>query len=414
MKYTDNPNKFYDDENNIKNKFDSIEKIIEEVNKIKFNCCILNDLSIKYTKELQNEFKNITNNIINSSNKINDINTLLQNNQLKNLIDVDINVNYRNDYKNTLNIQDYNIDKIEFDINDCNNNIILCQIAFYIFDNNVDIKKIKINKESLIKFINLVSTYYHDNYFHNFKHAIMVMQFVHLFINKIDIKNKINENIIFAILISALVHDVDHPGHTNSFEINSKSYYAQKYNNISVLENHHCSIAFYLIHSKEIKLFENLNKNDFIIITNIIRSCIIGTDMKLHTYLIEELENKFYSNFDFSNIQDIIFFCKVIIHVADLSNQLRPFNISFNASCNLLKEYLQQIEKEKQLKLPIQDYMKLDDDIKFYSSEHYFGLKIVMPLWNLIIGLYPELKEYYLILEKNISLWKEMIEKVYN
>jgi len=52
---------------------------------------------------------------------------------------------------------------------------------------------------------------------------------------------------VAALLISALAHDVDHPGNNNDFEINTNSELAIKYNNKSVLENHHCCVLFSLL-----------------------------------------------------------------------------------------------------------------------------------------------------------------------
>lgn len=46
------------------------------------------------------------------------------------------------------------------------------------------------------------------------------------------------------MLISALTHDVDHPGNNNDFEIKTGSELALRYNNKSVLENYHCYVLF--------------------------------------------------------------------------------------------------------------------------------------------------------------------------
>ena len=49
---------------------------------------------------------------------------------------------------------------------------------------------------------------------------------------------------MFAALVAAAVHDVDHPGVTNQFLIETGDDLALLYNDNSVLENHHLAVAF--------------------------------------------------------------------------------------------------------------------------------------------------------------------------
>lgn len=421
----------------------SIDTIINELNNIKQHCKILNYFSNNLKEITKNDFIENMNSINESIKIINEIEFSLEINKLKKIIktesgsDIEITDNdfdnsynqnkCKNQYKNqniktkdsheeTNQLQkiisdDYFIDNIEFNADLLNDKKILCQTAYNIFTKNINLEKIKINSNSLKKFIYKVSKHYYSNYYHNFKHVIMVLQFVHLIFKKINIKDKLGELEIFAIMISCLVHDIDHPGHTNTFEINTRSNLALKYNNKSVLENHHCSLTFYLIHSKEINLLENLDENEFIIVRDMIIECILSTDIKLHHVLLEDFESRFYSGFDFNNIQDKLFFGKIIVHVADLSNQLRPFDICFKGSMDLRKEYMLQVKKEIELGLPVLEYMKLEKDKQFYLSEIYFSSNIVKPMWNILVQLYPQLNNYHLNLEININRWKELVNQ---
>jgi len=48
-------------------------------------------------------------------------------------------------------------------------------------------------------------------------------------------------------LFSAAVHDFKHPGQNNLFQQNTKTKWATRYSDISILENMHISAAFELL-----------------------------------------------------------------------------------------------------------------------------------------------------------------------
>ena len=448
--------------NKIENINDSIDYIRDELYRIQIYSSLLNGFASKHNIELSYEFKEIISKITTSIQKVNDKSYVLETNKLKKLIktnsgklieitsimspikkeknnffdesyeqsDYDYYSDYNSDeiYDEELNIYSEEfrknnpspqsdlsldiIDKIEFNVNTYTTKKILTNIALNIFKNMFDFTELKINLESLKEFIHQVSLYYHNNPYHNFKHAIAVLQFTYLLIIKTESKKFMSNYELFGLMIASFVHDIDHPGHTNFFEVNLKSHLALKYNDKSVLENHHCSLAFFIIHSKNIQLFRNLEEKDFIRVREMIVECVLSTDMKFHTDLVNNLENKFISGWDWRNKIDKLLFSKIIIHTADISNQVRPFEVSMEGSIALRREFAVQIEKEEKLNLPSLEYMKLNDDKSFYSSEHLFSQNTVKPIWNVLVEMFPNLNEYKEHLEINIVRWKELLNNV--
>lgn len=66
-----------------------------------------------------------------------------------------------------------------------------------------------------------------------------------------------------AALIAATVHDVDHPGRTNSFLCNAGSELAILYNDTAVLESHHAALAFQLtVRDSKSNIFKNTERSD--------------------------------------------------------------------------------------------------------------------------------------------------------
>ncbi|NXJ73039.1 PDE4A phosphodiesterase, partial [Rostratula benghalensis] len=65
---------------------------------------------------------------------------------------------------------------------------------------------------------------------------------------------------ILAALFAAAIHDVDHPGVSNQFLINTNSELALMYNDESVLENHHLAVGFKLLQEDNCDIFQNLSR----------------------------------------------------------------------------------------------------------------------------------------------------------
>ena len=62
-------------------------------------------------------------------------------------------------------------------------------------------------------------------------------------------------------MIAATVHDVDHPGRTNSFLCNAGSELAILYNDTAVLESHHAALAFQLtVSDSKSNIFKNIDR----------------------------------------------------------------------------------------------------------------------------------------------------------
>jgi hypothetical protein len=106
-------------------------------------------------------------------------------------------------------------------------------------------RNLEISVQDLQSFILTVNANYLENSYHNFKHAVDVLQFsVYLY----KISPTLNEIFrpldIFAMLVATYCHDMGHTGCNNAYMINSQSSVAILYNDKSVLENLHCTMTF--------------------------------------------------------------------------------------------------------------------------------------------------------------------------
>lgn len=290
----------------------------------------------------------------------------------------------------------------------------LLNIIGTLFRSLFDFTSLSINLSSLSHYFYEVAYKYHDNPFHNFQHATAVTHFSYILIKAVKASEFLSPLQIFAIMISAVVHDVDHPGNTNLFEINSSSPLALTYNDQSVLENHHCSTAFQLMRKPNCQFIRDMPVDAYNELRKTMISCIMATDMSIHFQLVDETKAKAVNGLKLNDAADSIFACKILLHAADLSNPVRPFELTRSWAIRISEEFNAQVEKEKRLGLPVLGFMMIPDEIALCKNEIGFTYHVVAPMWRSLSDLYPNVQFLVEKLDKNIANWKKFLEDAEN
>jgi hypothetical protein len=135
-------------------------------------------------------------------------------------------------------------------------------------------------------FIADVAAHYDDgNAFHTFRHAAMVTATAWRFLTGSRLRAaRLRDVDVLALLLSAMCHDLEHPGVTNSFQVNTRSALALRYNDASCNENHHCAVAFTLLHAHG--LLRGLCAADARAFRKCAVAAILATDMACHKDLL--------------------------------------------------------------------------------------------------------------------------------
>lgn len=107
-----------------------------------------------------------------------------------------------------------------------------------------------------------------------------------------------------VMIISAMVHDTDHPGVNNLYLVNTRDKLALRYNDKSVLENHHIAVAFNtMLRSNETCIYENFSNDQFRNYRETMIDLVLATDNANHNTFIEELKKRQGSaDFDPKNV----------------------------------------------------------------------------------------------------------------
>lgn len=141
-------------------------------------------------------------------------------------------------------------------------------------------------EEQLHKFVALIAGLYHDNPFHNFKHASNVCTNANKMMNSItdqDIFRRTSDPLTqFAVVFSALIHDADHLGVPNMILMKERPRIAALYQNKSCAEQNSVDLAWNILMDPDFsKLQETIffTKAEFIRFRKIVVNIVMSTDI---------------------------------------------------------------------------------------------------------------------------------------
>ena len=270
--------------------------------------------------------------------------------------------------------------------------------------------------------------YIRKNPYHNDLHAGDITQTCMVFLNKGKMNDLINLDIynLCALFISCMVHDFKHPGVTNNFLINNNDPIAVRYNDKSVLENFHVAETFNLINSHvEYNIFSDLDKTESSLMRKKIIQCVLSTDMVHHADQFSFLKmcidknsiskgknaHKIFENLEGlkkSEMQQT--FMDTLIHMADISNPTKPFEIYSIWAERVMNEFYLQGDKEKELGLPV-SFLCDRDTTTIPQGQLGFIEGVVSHFFSTINEIFPGLQFCIDNLNENKKKFKEWKEK---
>ncbi|KRX93576.1 putative 3',5'-cyclic phosphodiesterase pde-4 [Trichinella pseudospiralis] len=247
-----------------------------------------------------------------------------------------------------------------FKMDELSHNHSLTTITFTILKNRGLLKAFNIRPARLLTYLLHLEDHYRKNSYHNSLHAADVTQTVHVMLSTPSLESVFTDLEKLAVIFAAAIHDVDHPGLTNQFLVNSGSELAIMYNDESVLEQHHLAVAFKLLQETDCDILTGFSKKHRQLFRRIVIDTVLATDMSKHMSLLADLktmvETKKVSGPGMPSLEkysDRIQVLQNMIHIADLSNPAKPINLYQQWIDRLLEEYWKQGDRERELGLEI-------------------------------------------------------------
>ncbi|XP_049888608.1 cAMP-specific 3',5'-cyclic phosphodiesterase 4D isoform X5 [Epinephelus moara] len=304
-----------------------------------------------------------------------------------------------------------------FKVSEYSGNRPLTVTMYTIFQERELMKSFKIPADTFITFMMTLEDHYHaDVAYHNNIHAADVVQSTHVLLSTPALEAVFTDLEILAALFASAIHDVDHPGVSNQFLINTNSELALMYNDSSVLENHHLAVGFKLLQEDNCDIFQNLSKKQRQSLRKMVIDMVLATDMSKHMNLLADLktmvETKKVTSLGvllLDNYSDRIQVLQNMVHCADLSNPTKPLELYRQWTDRIMVEFFTQGDRERDKGMEISP-MCDKHNASIEKNQVGFIDYIVHPLWETWADLvHPDAQEILDTLEDNREWYQSMI-----
>jgi len=275
----------------------------------------------------------------------------------------------------------------------------------------ISIKKLK-------PFLKSVSnSYLKTTLYHNSLHGADVTQSLMVFFLNSNSEEICETTVLdlLGMIISAMGHDLGHPGLNNGFHINASTELGITYNDKSCLENFHSAYLFRILRKEENNILEKFSVQNYKTIRKRMISQILATDMANHGENISLIRSKiksrqyqekflFLSGNDKTKFEEQQILLDYLIHMADLGHNCKKFDISVIWIQLLCEEFWAQGDQERERGLPI-SFMCDRYNIDVPASQIGFLRGFILSSFDTLVEMFPKLQFTIDNAENNIKQW---------
>lgn len=309
----------------------------------------------------------------------------------------------------------------------------ICEVVLHIlFDSNVggSISPRFATPTAWKLFLDAACTVYKNQPYHNFAHAVDVTHTVYQVLGLVEASRWLTGIDTYSLLVAAISHDLGHFGRTNPFLVETRHELALRYNDNSPLENMHCAMLFEFVSRPDLDVFALASQDDRKQGRKVCISTILHTDNIHHMEMVRDISTIYEVNFDTIEaaavtlssaergdgytkyLQDVLVrdsqtWMQLFLHLADVSNPLKPFKMCFAWAGRVLDEFFDQGDEERRLGLPVgmlNDRQKVNKP----GSQHGFINFLVAPLVLSTVRLFPVLHCFSTQIAVNLKEWRNL------
>ena len=279
-----------------------------------------------------------------------------------------------------------------------------------LFINQGSIESFSLDTKNLRRFIEKTSHHYRENPYHNFHHAVDTVNTIGWMFSLPVFHQHLPKHHKFLLLFTALIHDIEHPGHNNQWEIYIQSALAKKYQNEAVLEKHSLDVTRDILSNPKYIFLENVEEETVADWMNTIEELVLATDFAVHRRFLDDFGAYLESHEpDFSNPQFLSWISRALMKAADIANTSKPFPEAMVWGKRVMLEFWAQGVMEKSNNFPVGP-LNDPETVKLNAAQAGFIRFAVLELFQLIARVEPGFQLLVDTLNTNLAIYDEMAQ----
>ena len=326
-------------------------------------------------------------------------------------IDIDSKLSLTKDSRAMLewanSIDDFNIFEFKEEVDEQE----LFVLSSYLMHKHGLFQNCKIDPEVYFKFIKRIQDNYNPQWieYHNKTHGADVCQTSYFFLEGWDFRTigKITDFEFASIIIAASCHDFEHPGVNNGYLVNARAPWALEYNDKSPLENHHIAATFMILEDPEYLLFNNFSPDEYKEVRKNMIEVVLATDAAHHFNETGKFKARVGAEDFAPDGDDKWMIVKMMVHLADISNPCKPFNLALSWTGLLYDEFFKQGDREAGEGRSI-SFLMDRKTVNIAGSSIGFAKMLVQPAYDELVKVIPKGKVWLDHLANNIEKWEEL------
>jgi len=297
-----------------------------------------------------------------------------------------------------------------FELAELTNGQPLAYLSYVLLERHGLLERCHLDVFKLRCFLRLTEQAYRScNPFHNSVHACDVLHAMHYIIVSTPLLALLSPREVLTMLLSAIVHDVDHPGVSNAFLAGTENLLIRLHGRESILEQHHSVTAVNLLRMPGCDFLSPIPVAEQAAILSTMKQLVLATDMGKHKEFMPQFEETLkHPVFDFLNDEHRLLFMQLAIKCADINNSARPAHLSRKWTALVMAEFFDQGDAERSLNMPVSMFMDRETT-SIPKCQKGFIEYVVQPLFAVLDRVLRTQASRDLLshLSANLQFWRQ-------